>query len=257
MGRELKRQFQRQQNEVLRRLRERQGDEGLVLSWQKQVKSGVIPDISELANWPEEIRVFAETHRQIFEEAVATFGQAQLVELLGAIAIDFDLRNPLVADAIKSMLIQFAEDINRTTQARMIDVLRQILPEAEEGGWGIPQIQREIYERISQVYNVRKADYETERIARTEMLKASNMGSIEGMRQSGVVGRKGWLSALDDRTRTPAKGDAFDHVGAHGEEVGLNEKFQRTGEPLDHPGDPSGSLANIINCRCSVYPVIE
>jgi HK97 family phage portal protein len=257
MGRELKRQFQRQQNEVLRRLRERHDDEGLVLGWQRAVKASVIPDISELANWPEEIKVFAEAHRQIFEEAVATFGQAQLVELLGAIAIDFDLRNPLVADAIKSMLIQFAQDINATTQQRMIEVLRALLPEAEEGGWGIPQIQREIYERISQVYNVRKADYETERIARTEMLKASNMGSIEGMRQSGVVGRKGWLSALDDRTRTPANGDAFDHVSAHGEEVALNEKFQRTGELLDHPGDPSGSLANIINCRCTVYPVIE
>jgi hypothetical protein len=49
----------------------------------------------------------------------------------------------------------------------------------------------EVYDRISQVYNVRKADYETERIARTEMIKAANMGAQEGMRQSGRRGAQG------------------------------------------------------------------
>ncbi len=63
-----------------------------------------------------------------------------------------------------------------------------------------------------------------------------------------VIGRR-WLSAKDERTRKPPESE-FDHLGANGEVVGVNEKFIRTGEPLDYPGDPNGSPGNIINCRC-------
>jgi len=38
----------------------------------------------------------------------------------------------------------------------------------------------------------------------------------------------------------------------------MDEPFIIGGESLDYPGDPSGSAANVINCRCSVgYLVID
>lgn len=61
-----------------------------------------------------------------------------------------------------------------------------------------------------------------------------------------VIGRR-WLSAKDERTRRPLESE-FNHLGANGEVVGVNEKFIRTGESLDYPGDPNGSPGNIINC---------
>jgi uncharacterized protein with gpF-like domain len=63
---------------------------------------------------------------------------------------------------------------------------------------------------------------------------------------------KEWVSAMDDRVRSPENGSEFDHVAAHGEVVGLHEPFTRTGEALMHPGDSAGSAGNVIQCRCTM-----
>lgn len=103
--------------------------------------------------------------------------------------------------------------------------------------------------------------YYAERIARTEVLGASNWGSVAAMKQLGVE-QKEWSSALDERTRRPANtgvpgGDSpFDHWSAHNEVVSVDQFFWRTGERLYAPGDPDGSAGNIINCRCAVIPVV-
>jgi len=82
-------------------------------------------------------------------------------------------------------------------------------------------------------------------IARTESQAAAQAGQLEVARNVGVVMKKVWVSAEDDRTR-PA------HNEADGQTVDLDEPFIVDGEELMFPGDPSGSAANIINCRCAV-----
>lgn len=42
----------------------------------------------------------------------------------------------------------------------------------------------------------------------------------------------------------------FNHKKANGERVKKGMKFIRTGEELDFPGDPKGSIANIAHCNC-------
>jgi len=38
----------------------------------------------------------------------------------------------------------------------------------------------------------------------------------------------------------------------------MDQPFIVDGESLDYPGDPSGSAANVINCRCGVsYLVVD
>jgi HK97 family phage portal protein len=92
-------------------------------------------------------------------------------------------------------------------------------------------------------------DYRAEMIGRTEVIGASNYGSLEGAYATGLSGlKKVWLSTIDDRTR---QGE-FDHVSADGETVDLDEEFKETGEPMDYPGDPTGDPGNVINCRCTV-----
>lgn len=83
--------------------------------------------------------------------------------------------------------------------------------------------------------------------ARTEVVSASNAGSMSGARVLGDYApqRKVWIATLDPRTR-----DA--HADADGQEVGLDEPFVVGGESLDYPGDPAGSPENVINCRCTV-----
>ena len=87
-------------------------------------------------------------------------------------------------------------------------------------------------------------------VARTEINPAYQSGNLEGMRQSGVVKKKEWLSAFTANSRD-------EHVSADGQKVGLDDYFIVDGEPLQYPGDPSGSASNIIGCLCDTLPVLE
>lgn len=89
------------------------------------------------------------------------------------------------------------------------------------------------------------------RIARTETTAAANNGAIQAGDVSGYVMEKEWISALDERTRIYP----FNHRQMNGKRVGLNDKFNVSGQDLAYPGDPEGSAGNVINCRCSVAVV--
>lgn len=78
-------------------------------------------------------------------------------------------------------------------------------------------------------------------IARTETLRASNEGALQGYKASGVVNAKEWLTAEDDKV-TP---DCMANQGAGA--IPLDAAFP-SGEhaPPDHP-----------NCRCTILPVVD
>lgn len=89
------------------------------------------------------------------------------------------------------------------------------------------------------------------RIARTEVISASNLGSIEGARATELPLNKVWLATRDTRTRET-------HDIADGQRVEMNELFDVNGSLLDFPGDWSNNadVAEIIQCRCTlIYQV--
>jgi hypothetical protein len=55
---------------------------------------------------------------------------------------------------------------------------------------------------------------------------------------------KEWVSRGDNKVRAA-------HLSADGQVVAVNAPFIVMGERLQFPGDPAGSAANIVNCRCS------
>jgi len=83
------------------------------------------------------------------------------------------------------------------------------------------------------------------RIARTEVHAASTYAVNESVRSTRVKFEREWVSMADERTRA-------DHKKANGQRRGMYEPFDIGGEKLMNPGDPRGSAANIINCRCVV-----
>ena len=86
-------------------------------------------------------------------------------------------------------------------------------------------------------------------IARTEVHSASNYGALKQAEDSGLEMQKEWLAARGSRTRES-------HRKASGQVVGLNEPFIVGGERLMYPGDPDGSGAETINCRCTVAYIV-
>lgn len=86
------------------------------------------------------------------------------------------------------------------------------------------------------------------RNARTMTTSAENKGRNDSYKRAdddGIIMVKGWICAIDGRTR-------YEHIHADGQEVGVNEAFSVGGEKLDYPGDPKGSPQNIYNCRCTM-----
>jgi len=89
-------------------------------------------------------------------------------------------------------------------------------------------------------------------IAETETNSAVNAGRLMAMRAAKVQ-KKRWQTAEDEKVR-PAHALAG---AAYAEGIPVDEPFIVGGEALMYPGDPHGSIGNIINCRCYSFPVLE
>jgi len=125
---------------------------------------------------------------------------------------------------------------HRTTYQRILNgAVRQGMDE----GWGVERVSREILRQ-----GIRREKWQAMRIARTEVLSASNYGSLKGAESTGIPMVKRWVasSAADPRE---------DHQAMDGVVVNFQDMFQLpSGVRLEYPGDPSGPASEIINCQC-------
>jgi hypothetical protein len=83
------------------------------------------------------------------------------------------------------------------------------------------------------------------RIVRTESLRAANFGHMLGANDSEYLYVKEWIAVDDARTRRTHRHGS----GVDGEKVDFEQPFSNG---LLYPGDPAGSAAEVVNCRCSV-----
>lgn len=97
-------------------------------------------------------------------------------------------------------------------------------------------------------------DTRAERIARTEVISASNLGSQVSAKSTGLPLEKEWIASRDGRVRGLQSDDKFSHSGLDGQRVPMEEPYiePRSGEKLMFPGDISlgASGGNVIQCRC-------
>lgn len=165
-------------------------------------------------------------------------GAEDIAGLLGTSLIDI-VGNAAAAEFLASKPIKFAEEVNDTTLQQLRDQLSEGVNNAESVG--------ELGNRIASVFDTARS-FRTETIARTEVGSALNFGRNEEMSEQGVE-KKMWLAVFNN-TRD-------DHAEASSQVVKINESFEVGGEKLEYPQDPSGSPGNIINCQCSVSPVLD
>jgi len=149
----------------------------------------------------------------------------------------FDITNPRVIEKIQALMNR-SKKINDATFAD----IKKLLEQAYSDQWEQSKLIKEIHSLYKE-YGYTRA----EMIARTEMAGVMNTGAEEGYRQAGVK-KKEWMASLDGATRD-------DHAAADGQIVDIDQPFNIGGEMLMAPGDPNGSAANVINCRCTLLPV--
>lgn len=129
---------------------------------------------------------------------------------------------------------------SENTMNRVDNQINQILSDGYEKGHGINQVADDITHKFNQL-----SDWESRRIARTEIHNAQNMGLMNSYEEMGVEYTQ-WIAAKDARTRDS-------HREINGEIIPFGATFSNG---LRYPGDTSGSLKEWINCRCSIAPFI-
>ena len=204
--------------------------------------------------------------------------RAEFIPLLEGVIIDqgeqwnaqfgmqFDVRNILAETWFEDYVLQFSQDIVEVTQQQMNELLQQAIAE----GWGLDktanridllfdvwedQIDREKLGEEDRAWIAeRRAQPRRNMIARTETLRASNVGSMHLFEGWGAR-QKEWLATGDNRTRAAhmAAWGRYTEGGTPGP-IPMDQPFIVDGEALMYPGDPNGSPGNTINCRCTLLP---
>jgi uncharacterized protein with gpF-like domain len=148
-----------------------------------------------------------------------------------------------VINYLKIHMLGFVQDITNTMRDDILKVLQKGIDE----NLTIPEI----------VANLRKTNLIEARatvIARTEIIRAANVGHSIAARSTPFEVNKKWNAANDSRTR-------HSHVFINQHMVDENDYFnvpiyegdKKIGtEQMLYPGDPNASAGNTINCRCRV-----
>lgn len=185
-------------------------------------------------NWDEQnkkLKDKAEKYVYLAIKEGVDFGRAVLgKKSLSDDELDAKIRSFLVIRTDK--ITQINETIRRK--------LKEILEEGVAGGKTLA----EIADDFRSIYNM--AASRSLMIARTETVGALNGGS-EIYYESEGVQKKEWLTARDEHVRES-------HRKMEGEIVQIKGAFSNG---LDYPGDQKGEAGEVINCRCTVLPVLE
>ena len=177
------------------------------------------------------------------------------------VGIAFDQNDPR---AIK-WIAENAKNAGWSITQTQYDRLKVVLMDALADGLSIPKIR----DRIEAAMEVTKAS--AERIARTEVLKASNRGVWLGMQQSGVVEGKRWLATADRRVCPRCA----EMEGATMRDKPLDEPFFKKGDSFtfhgtdETPAPTDAGLTDVFDyeeiqhpplhtsCRCVLLAILK
>jgi len=232
-ARTLRRLFGDQRRQVLSNLRK-------ALKGRKQQYDPALVDFI-LFSLEEAEEIFAREAEPRFLQMLLS-GAEKAFGDLGAEDVELDIRNPDVVEFLDQRKFKFSFEVNQTTQEQ----LRRELTEGLRAGEGVEKLTA----RVNKVFDWAET-WRAERIARTEATTALNHGIFQAYRQSGLNPKKKWLTARTEDVRPW-------HQVMDGQTVGLDEPFiSGQGNALMYPGDPQAPPDEIINCRCTMVPVLE
>lgn len=136
-----------------------------------------------------------------------------------------------IIEFFRMYLLDSITTIDNTTR----EWIRRQLQEGFENGWSSDDIVRAIN---SEKYLGHRAEV----IVRTESVRAANFGVKKGAEAYEFETEKEWVAIRDDRTR-------HSHRVVDRQTREIDEPFSNG---LDFPGDPEGSAADVVNCRCAM-----
>jgi len=151
--------------------------------------------------------------------------------------------NDNVSDYLVDRVFKFSHDITVETNRQ----IGKVLADATTDGLSIPQTTVKIREAFGKMQTFR-----AERIARSEIIRATSFATEEAFVVSEVVEAKEWLTFIDERTDQAC-------LAMNGKTLGLGKDYFKQGDSFhgvslnyeDISGPPLHS-----NCRCTIVPVV-
>lgn len=153
--------------------------------------------------------------------------------------LEFQVDEAVVEYMTENVFIASESTLERVTQ-EIYDIIREAYAEEGEGAKAVAEA---IQERFNDL-----ANYEAERIARTETLKAQGHATYTRLLNNESVEYFQWLTTDDERTRDS-------HVELNGE-ITFADGRGLFSNGLRFPGDSEGDIEEWINCRCTLVAFI-
>lgn len=196
-------------------------------------------------------QIFVETLMGYIRTVIEGEGILQIQSLVdGAV---FYMQTEAVKRYLKSDGVKFILTINEETTQQLRDELSLAIDNQES----IAQIK----ERVERVYADARG-YRATKIARSEVLRATNFATEQAYIQSGVVEKKEWLTAHDERT-CPWCGQM------DGKQIGVKEVFYEEGDVIRGKNENGKTVTMTVgiddlsfpplhpNCRCTLIPILK
>lgn len=154
-----------------------------------------------------------------------------------------------IVDFLKMYLI---EKITFAVASTTQDALMFVLSKSINEGWGVDKT-------VEALSELPLSATQAARIVRTEITRAANAGVYSAGQTFDFEQTKEWMAAHDMRTRGQHPNDHASHIGLDGVTIDYEDYFidPRNGDKLLFPGDPNGSAASVINCRCNIALVAK
>lgn len=204
-------------------------------------------DLAELESIRAELSTRTGNYTDDFDVVFREGGEeaAEAGRALAARRHNLDVSFDVVPERTLEVLDDWAAVASESTLETITEDSTRWLRSAHEDGLSIDEIADELQ---NEFFPDRLEDHVAERAARTGTISSSNAGNHSAhVDAEGVVGEQ-WIATDDDRTRDS-------HSAVDGVVVAIDQSFSVGGESLEHPGDPTGSLEEIVNCRCTAVPV--
>ncbi len=157
------------------------------------------------------------------------------------IEIDFDLTNPAVQNflAVHESMVNV---MNQTTKER----IAELVSEAIQEGKTTQELRDSLIDQWETWEGTEISPGRAMTIARTETSGAYNFGSFQAAKESGIIDRKWWLSARDEKVR---ESHARMEAETMDSPIPVDSLFSNG---LMYPGEQGKDPAESINCRCVI-----
>jgi HK97 family phage portal protein len=167
---------------------------------------------------------------------------AKMTDELGDL-VNWKQDSPYVDRYVKRRT-KLIQKINTSTFRLAKDQIAKAIEESVANKLTTQETANLIKDSIQATYGVRLNNSQT--IARTEMASIATTTRFSIMDKEGVE-KQEWLSARDEKVRTT-------HQAADGQVVNVGDRFSMG---LLHPCEMGGAPGEVINCRCTVVPVLD